>query len=149
MPSPGANIFATDGYYRLGTSTPVTANSATFTTVETSLATVTVALVAGRRYNVWANPRFGSTVAADTMLIRLREDTVTGTEMAAGRLACVDTDAAAWGPLLIVADYVAPSSGSKTFVLCAVRRTGTGSVSLRASATSPTIIAVEACTVGT
>lgn len=128
---------------RIG-STLITANGALITTVEAIVATVTASLTAGRKYKIVSKNRGGSTVVNDTILMRIREDSLVGTEMDVGRIFCPDTDGAAHGPCYLEAEYTAVSTAVKSFVLCATRRTGTGNINLRAGATSPGMLYVEA-----
>jgi hypothetical protein len=137
----GDTVMASDYGYRV--TTPVIANGALITTVEAVVATVTASLVSGRRYKIVSKNRGGSTVANDTILMRLREDNLTGTELDVGRIFCPDLDGAAHGPCYLEAEYLALATAAKSFVLCATRRTGTGNINLRAGATSPALLYVE------
>lgn len=128
---------------RLST-TLLTANGATTVATEIVVATVTASLTTGRKYKIVSKNRGGSTVANDTILMRIREDSLVGTEMDVGRIFCPDLDGAAHGPCYLEAEYTAVSTAVKSFVLCASRRTGTGNINLRAGATSPGMLYVEA-----
>lgn len=128
---------------RIGTAL-MSANSALITTVETSVLSVSVALTVGRKYAVSASMRLSSSVVNDSVLMRIREDSATGTDMQVGRIYVNDLDAAALGPCNLYAEYVAVATAIKQFHVCLTRRTGTGSVSGRAGATSPAYLYVDA-----
>lgn len=108
---------------RVGTAIMVADTAAGAFTVETSILTVTVALTSGRKYAIRANARASSTVNADSVLFRVREDTVTGTQNSINRV-WLDADSAGIGCELY-GEYTAAATASKTFVLSMLRRTGT------------------------
>jgi len=61
-------------------SSRATSDSATFTTVETTVLSVTAPLVSGRTYRVVFYGKFATTVAGDIGAARMREDNVVGAE---------------------------------------------------------------------
>lgn len=122
--------------------TTVTADSATFTTTETSVATVTASLISGLVYRVSCTAPLSSTVAADLVLLRIREDTTAGTQIQAVNI-CPPTTSTVGFPGTVITEYTAVSTASKTFVLTGVRVTGTGTYQLRAGASRPTIFTID------
>lgn len=126
---------------RVATAT-TTADSSTFT-AETQVATVTAYLVSGRTYAVEVkNTRWSSSVAADTAAVRLREDSVSGTQMNAMVVGIPTTTTSGFGAGLVYAEFTAGVTGNKTFSLTGSRNSGTGNIQLRASATAPTYLTV-------
>lgn len=115
--------------------TIVTSNSAGITTTETTVASVTAPLVSGRTYRVRAAVAVDSTIAEDTVDVRLREDNSTGTEMNLRRVDC--KDATGRWPGEIEAEYTAAATANKTFVVTYVRASGSGTIILIATATTP------------
>lgn len=117
----------------------VTANQGTFTT-ETDLTslTVTVTVVAGRRIRISAAVRLTSTVASDEMRVNIKEST---TQLAGGTILQVGSGNIA-GTVRAEA-IIQPSAGSHTYKLSAQRTTGTGLVTMVATATDPAFILVE------
>jgi hypothetical protein len=109
---------------RAGTAVMGTDTTAGTFATETVILTLVVALTAGRRYAVKANARCSSTVNADSVLFRVREDTVAGTQNSVNRV-WLDADSAGIG-CECYGEYVAVATANKTFVLTMARRTGTG-----------------------
>lgn len=118
-----------------------TAVSAGFTTVETVTDSVTATLVAGQRYRVTWDGAFVSTIAGDVVLYRIREDNGAGTVLQSYRTT-LSVQNIGFGAHM-EAWYTAAASGSKTFVMAAVRSVGTGTVTRTASATTPSNLYVE------
>jgi hypothetical protein len=101
------------------------ANSAGFTTAEVQIATLTAFLTVGQRYKLMYVGYVNSTVAADSVSIRLREDSLTGTQFVQYTLPL--PNAGGTGVLVILyGEYVAVASGNKTFVVGGIRTSGTG-----------------------
>lgn len=125
---------------RIATTTRTTTSS-TFTTTETSINTVTAALENGKTYAVRWVTEGRSTVAADTAKFRIREDSVSGTILQAVNTAMpvVSTDFQA----VLEVEYTAVATGNKTFAGTCVRNSGTGNVSVSASANEPHYLYVE------
>lgn len=116
----------------------VTSSSATITTTETVIATVVAALVTGRTYRLRFAGAINNSQIASTGLIRLREDSVSGTQLQVVREHA--HTAAQNYPLIVEVEYTAVATGNKTFVATLVRGTGTGDHSLTASASQPTYL---------
>lgn len=118
-----------------------TSSSGNITTTETTVDTVTAPLVSGRTYGIWWFSQAQSSVAADTAVARLREDNSTGTRMTIKRMAIPESgqnyQIAHYG------EYVAVSTGDKTFVGTLTRGSGTGNITSPASSTSLCSIYVE------
>jgi hypothetical protein len=91
---------------------------------ETVILTVVAALTSGRKYMIQGKARCSSNVSGDSVLFRVREDTVAGTQNSVNRV-WLDADSAGIGCELY-GEYVASATGNKTFVLTMLRRTGTG-----------------------
>lgn len=132
----GAKILVDDVRHRVAT-TPVTAPSAALTTVETVVATVAGSLISGKTYKVtYAGAFTASAVStADHFFARLREDSLTGTQMQGRRLGA--NSVASGYPYAIEAEYTAGSTASKTFVVTLVRSGTAGSVTNYAAGDQP------------
>jgi hypothetical protein len=128
---------------RIGVST-VVADSGTFT-AETVVMTITVPLVSGRTYSVFANPGLSSSVAADVIRASLREDSVTGTMLDSTIEDMNDATAPTTRKhaLILLSDYTALSTANKTFVVTGERATGTGNVRMPGASTRPSYLLVR------
>lgn len=117
-----------------------TSDSSTFTTTETAIGSVTASLISGVTYTIAAQVPLSSTVAGDDVDVRIREDNVSGTEMALTTVDIVSTTT----PTVAVlnARYTAGSTGSKTFVATGDRVGGSGNIRREAASTRPQIIRV-------
>lgn len=120
---------------------PVTASSSTFTNTEVSLATVTAYLIDGKRYLVKYPARFSVATAAQLVTARLREDTVSGTQLQAAQVYCHSTDSVGFD-LPIEVEYTATVTGNKTFVFTGQRNGGSGNVTMLAAASSTRCLTV-------
>lgn len=109
-------------------------DSSTWTTTETLTDTVTAALVDGRTYRVRWYGGVASTVAADIALIRMREDSTSGTLMNERNITIASTSTAGFG-FSIEARYTATATGNKTFIVSGIRNGGTGTQHADATAT--------------
>ena len=125
---------------RIATTTRTSASAAF--TAETLLDSVTANLVIGRIYRIVWHGRAQSTVADGYARARIREDSLTGTQL---QLAQVITSPAAAQsfPLMMETQFTAISTGSKTFVATMARQAGTGNVSSFAATDTPTYLYVE------
>lgn len=119
-----------------------TTDSGTFTTGDTQVASITAALVSGRIYRVRFAGSFVSTVAADTVLARIREDTSGGTVLQE-KNRVVGTTSGAGEALDFEVEFTAASSANKTFVVTAIRNGGTGTLHRDAAATRPSYLYVD------
>lgn len=139
----GDPIYASDVNTRLGTTTR-TSDTSTVTTVETVSDSVVVTLVAGKKYRVRWVVGYTSDTAADTVFLRLREDSVSGTVicLARGDVRVTNGAGSRWVEYP-EAEYVATASGSKTFVGTYVRASGSGNVKVTATSALPTYLYVE------
>lgn len=124
---------------RIATTTRTTSTS-TFT-AETVTDSVTAALVSGKTYKVVCNQGCSSSVAADSETLRIREDSISGTQIQAVRVPLTVASVAVPGRLEV--DYVAVATGNKTFVVTGLRASGTGNLSHIASTGQPNNIYVE------
>ncbi len=122
-----------------------TADSATFTTTETIVQTVTAALVTGRLYRVYWFGHWGSSVAADRFQWRIREDNVSGTilqELTAQSTA-IHGGASLGEQVILEAEFTAVATGNKPFAVTGVRSSGTGNGQLEGAATRPNYLYVD------
>lgn len=109
-------------------------------TAETAVVTVTVTLVNGCSYLIDAMFALASSVAADIVDGRIREDSASGVEMQFSRQT---VDSTAQGQTFrLAAQYTATASGSKTFAITGARSSGSGNIRLEASSTRPSFIRV-------
>lgn len=123
-------------------STPITADSATFTTTEVSLVSVTFTQALGVTYAINVQTAFSSTVTGtEIVFARVREDTLTGNQLQ-GLISYMPTAGSSGYPISMYCEYTAASTGSKTIVLTAVRSSGTGTYQLRAGSNHPGAITV-------
>jgi hypothetical protein len=102
-------------------------NVGPFTTVETVLDTITVPVVAGRRYRVVWDGGLGSTVAGDVTRNRLREDALGGTQIQLRQTHCATAGQVFSSRM--EAFYIADATEDKTFVATSARLSGTGTIS--------------------
>jgi hypothetical protein len=109
--------------------TIVTADSSTFT-AETVVISVVAPLVSGRTYRVRSIPGWMSTVSDDAVQGRLREDSVSGTQLDATEVRIGRVSSTAKYVTPVEARYTATSTGNKTFVVSGARIAGTGDVNL-------------------
>jgi len=116
-----------------------TASSGSITTTETVTDTLVTSLVAGSIYRVEIRLLISSTTAADDAIVRLREDSLTGTQIDGYR-----TDLAVVSPVVypepLCAYYTAVSTGAKTFVATLIRSAGGGNLVRAAGATAPSVL---------
>lgn len=129
--------------YRVGT-TNLTADSSTFTTTETEVGSITVSLVTGRLYRIVAWVGWMSTVTGDAIRCRLREDTVTGTLMNSDQVNIGQGNITSGAyHTLVVAEYTAVSTGSKTFVVSGDQEAGSGTCRMEHASDRPGYITVD------
>lgn len=119
-----------------------TGDSSTFTTTETTVDSVTAALVSGRTYRVRWTVQWASSVANDDVAGRIREDNSTGTELAFGKVRSLDASSTGWSGW-VEGEYTAVSTGNKTFVWTGVRFAGTGNCRAEAATTRPIYLYVD------
>lgn len=118
-----------------------TSNSANITTTETEVQTVTAAVVTGRTYRVRWSVRVSSSVAADDITLRIREDSLTGTILQSETM---DVNVSNREPrVTLEAEYTADATEDKVFSATLVRTAGTGNVILNAATTVPTYLYVD------
>lgn len=115
----------------------------TFTTTETVCMTVTAYLIAGRTYRVRFAGAWNST-ATDRIITAIREDSVSGAGLVRRQVHMrISVTAAEGRPDAMETEFVAESSGDKTFVVSAFRNAGAGTCNLEAASTRPCFLAVD------
>jgi hypothetical protein len=114
----------------------ITSDSAGFTTTETVVGTLVVPMVSGRRYRIWAFPKWESTVAGDRVIQRFRQTSVSGTIEQSDNVSIPSTSNLGFGGVMSFG-FNASSSGNQTFVLAGVRGSGTGTCKLGALTSRP------------
>jgi hypothetical protein len=134
----GGLLVPNDHYREL---TQATANSAGFTTTEVVTDTLVANLISGQRYRVVHDGSWQTTVAADAVLLRIREDSLTGTALQAYRVGLPIAATTFAGH--VEGFYTAVANGSKTFVVAVVRSGGTGTITRVASAAAPSNFYIE------
>lgn len=117
-------------------SASITADSATFTTTETTTITLVVAVEEGSTYQISSYARLSSSVAGDVVTTRIRETNSVGAQIQGGQVECSTTSTTGYSNSLHT-EWVAPTTGNQTFVFTAVRGGGTGNIIHRAAATAP------------
>jgi hypothetical protein len=120
----------------------ITADSATFTDTAVERASVTAPVVAGRTYRVVFHGSWASTVAGDTLFVRLREDSTTGTQLNLSAFTIDSTTAAGWRQHL-EGEYTADATEDKEFIISVNRVGGSGTCRLEAGDDHPTLFYVE------
>lgn len=116
----------------------VTANQTTITTVvDLTGLTVTATLVAGRRVKITAQVGFFSTIADDVVVCNIQEGATILSSFASPQRP------ASWGLVMTGSVVIQPSAAAHTYKLTMARDTGTGTVTMQASATRPAFILVE------
>lgn len=128
--------------YRVAT-TVITSDSATFTTTETEVASVTASLISGVTYKVVFDGTFEVSSADSTLRAALRQDNVSGTQMDLVDLRLLQGVSATVQYVRIYAEYTASSTGPKTFVATGDLISGAGTANLNASSTIPSYLYVE------
>lgn len=118
-------------------------NSAAFTTTETVTDTVTASLIEGLTYTVNSFISVRSSAAGDRDLVRVREDTLTGTVLRSANVFVQATGTATDFPLYQEVLYTAIATGDKTFVLTGSRAAGTGSITHTAGTANRAYLYVE------
>lgn len=121
----------------------VTTNSGGTQGTEEVVQSVTASLVTGRIYRIVWNLGFSvsATGSTDHFFGRIREDSgIAGTQLQGKRLSATTT--AIGYPAPLVAEFTAVSGGNKTFSGTFVRTGGSGTITLRAGATSPSFMDV-------
>src|SRR5690242_16922459 len=127
--------------------TVLVADTSTWSNTEFAIATVTAALVAGKRYKIGLTGRESTDVAADSDNMRIREDSLSGTQL---QLAQIYLPVASGNgyQTSFYAEYTAVSTGNKTFQLTGQRSAGTGTAHrIRAGGSSPGLLFVDRITV--
>jgi hypothetical protein len=128
---------------RIGT-VPRTSDSSTTNTTEILVTSVTVPLVSGRTYQIRWNPGIASSVSGDTAFCRIREDSVSGTQLQImrGHMPVTGGAGTRW-PCPVEVEYTAVATGSKTFAATIARISGTGNVFVASSPTYPSYLTVD------
>lgn len=137
----GQNITAEALNRREATTIAIT-DSATFTTTETLLDTVTATLVAGRTYRVRWSGGLVTTVAGDVALIRMRENDMAGTLLVERNFYLGSASSGGFG-MDLEGEFTATSSGDKTFVVTGTRNGGTGTHHADGTVTRPRYLYVD------
>jgi hypothetical protein len=138
----GGRIYATDINRRVGTTTATTNGTATSSTTELVVDTVTASVVSGRRYRIKSTFPHQHSVANDRFFLLLREGTTTaGTQLTYNTTFGHTT--AQVDVLTVETDWTASSTGSQSFCICARRTVGTGTLTPVGAATQPRSLIVE------
>lgn len=117
-------------------------NVGTFTTTRTILDTITVPVVAGRRYRLTWDGEFQSSVAGDLVRAQIHDGALTtDTVIQLRQVQCPIINQAF--PVIMRCFFTASVTGNETFVATAARLTGTGNITAIANSQSPTLFEVE------
>jgi hypothetical protein len=143
MPAAGETIIAGRVPGERIATTTATADSSTFTTTETTVMSVTAALVTGRTYRVRFYGRFNSSVSTDRVVARFREDNSSGTEIATTDTPLTNYSGTFGHAIEIEIEYTASATGNKTFVVTGERGAGSGNCNLEAATTRPAYLYVD------
>lgn len=105
---------------------------------------VTGTLVSGLIYEVWFHGRVSSDVAGDYTALRIREDSISGTQLNFSGNIELPTTTGNGFMQTFIARYTAVSSAAKTFVLTGDRQAGTGTAHrVRASASAAALFGIR------
>lgn len=128
---------------RAGTNIRVTDTGAV-TNTETLADTVTAYLVNGATYKVRWTPAVTSTVAGDSLFMRIRDTNLVGAQLQIIRayVGATGGSGSRW-PADIEVEFTATATGNKTFAGTYVRAGGTGNVNIHSTSTSPTYFYVD------
>jgi hypothetical protein len=119
------------------------ADSSNFTNAaEVVVQSVTAPVVIGRTYRVVFHGSFASSIAADTLFVRIREDSLTGTQLQSTAFEITTTTAVGW-KLTLEAEYTADATEDKIFTLTAIRAGGSGNCRLEAGSDHPAYLYVD------
>lgn len=119
-----------------------TADSGTYGATETSLITIAATLTSGLTYGVWFTGRVSGDVASDTSGLRIREDNVSGNQLAFSNI-FIGTTTGNGFTTVAYGEYTPGATASKTFALTGQRTGGTGTAHrIRASANSPAFLMI-------
>ena len=121
--------------------TEVTANSSAITTTETSVMSVTAAVVSGRTYRVTADFGYTLSTATDSFDVRIRQDSAVGTQEQ--RKVLVPGTIKSFQPGRMESEFTAGASENKTFHLTFDRDAGAGSMTLQAAGSAPSYMYVD------
>lgn len=143
MASPGTEVDAAEMNRalnrRLGTLTPITdATSASYAT-ETTVDTITVAVVSGRTYRVrWVAHVLGA--GTNLLYCRLRETNTSGTQLTYSQ---ISVSTANMITFQVEADWTAGATGSQVFVGTGFRQSGATNSQFRGATSQPRSLTVE------
>jgi hypothetical protein len=141
MPAAGETIIAGKVPGERIATTIATATSAGVTTTETTIDSVTAALVNGRTYRIRWVTQATSTVASDRADVRIRLTSPAGSQLQSRSLNITSTTAGADGT--IEAEYTAASTGNQVFAGTVVRGSGTGTITCPAATNRPRYLYVD------
>lgn len=136
----GSQLANADIATRVGTMT-VTSDSSASTGSDVLVGTVSAFLESGKKYALYATAALSSSGANDAGVIIIREDGISGTQLAARQVAIPGTGSTGYG-VTAYGEYTAGATGSKTFALTQRRTGSAGNVIARAGATTPTYLTV-------
>lgn len=120
-----------------------TSSSGSITGSETVTDTITLPVIAGHTYEIRCRLIVSTTVAGDDAIVRIREDSLTGTQIDGFR-----GDLAAASPVvypfpLVVFWTALSDDAAKTFVVTVQRGAGSGNLVRAAGASAPTVLHVR------
>lgn len=121
----------------------ITSDSTTWGATETVAASITISAIAGATYKIIFEGKVSSDVSADADNMRIREDTLAGSQLQLQQVNLPSTSTNGW-QAHIYTEWTASSTASKTFVLTGQRSAGTGTAHrIRASASAPGFLYVD------
>jgi hypothetical protein len=112
-------------------------------TAETVIDSVTPNLITGLTYDIKWNGVVQSTVADGIARMRIREDSLSGTQLQLRQQSTAIAASQSFPVSGLETEYTAVETGPKTFVVTGIRQTGTGTLSCFAAADTPTLLTVE------
>ena len=120
-----------------------TGDSSTWSGTEVSVMSITIAAIAGAKYKIIFEGRVSTDVAADAAVMRVREDNLTGNQLSYFPVYLPTTAGNGWQSRAY-AEWTAPSTANKTFVITGQRTIGTGvGHRIRAAGNGPAFLYVD------
>lgn len=142
MPAAGDPIYASDINTRVGTTEGTADIPAAAYSSETTLDTVSISAVNGKRYQIRYFVPYQGSAAADRFLIRIR----TGTTSAGVQLTYDTADIHSTGgvyDLIVIAEWTASSTAAQSFCATAARSSGAGNLTVKGASSQTRLLTVD------
>jgi hypothetical protein len=118
-------------------------NSANFTNAaEVLVDTITVSVVSGKNYSITYYGNYISDTNADIINYKMRENNITGNELGSSDVG-IPIATGRFYKGVLYGEYASGSTGSKTFVIGAIRRNGSGTCARYGTSAAPSYLVVH------